>query len=119
MRRLAPLTLLIVLSVAAVASAHMLDHAPEGMNAPSAPLSTAINAGGDDAEWELITTIPTGNPHSDLDFFTRDGDTYMSAGTLGIGPNSGGQNIFRLTEGGVVDPSYVSAHPSASCPGVF
>src|SRR3712207_6068435 len=43
----------------------------------------------------------------------------MSAGTLGIGPNAGGQNIFRLTEGGVVKPSYVSAHPSAACPGIF
>jgi len=77
---------------------------------------TGVQTCASDLEWELITTIPTGNPHSDLDFFTKNGDTYMSAGTLGIGPNSGGQNIFRLTEGGVVEPSYVGAHPSAACP---
>ena len=119
MRRLAPLTLLLVLSVAAVAAGHGLDHPPPSFTAPAGPLSSQVNAGGDEAEWELLTTIPTGNPHSDLDFFTRGGDTYMSAGTLGIGPNAGGQNIFRLTEGGAVDPSYVGAHPSAACPGIF
>ena len=46
-------------------------------------------------------------------------DTYMSAGTLGVGPNAGGQNIFRLTENGAVKPSYVTGHPSAACPGLF
>ena len=43
----------------------------------------------------------------------------MSAGTLGVGPNAGGQNILRLTENGQVKPSYVAAHPSAACPGIF
>jgi hypothetical protein len=119
MRRLAPLTLLLVLAIAAVAAAHGLDHAPPTFSEPAGPASSQIRAGGDEAEWELVTTIPTGNPHTDLDFFTVGGDTYMSAGTLGTGPNAGGQNIFRLTEGGVVKPSYVSAHPSATCPGVF
>jgi hypothetical protein len=119
MRRLLPLTLLLALSLAAVAAGHGLDHSAPTFSEPAGPLSSQVNAGGDEVEWELLTTIPTGNPHSDLDFFTRDGDTYMSAGTLGIGPNSGGQNIFRLTEGGVVEPSYVTAHPSAACPGIF
>lgn len=36
-------------------------------------------------------------------------------GTLGIGPNAGGQTIVRLTQAGNVDPEFVSAHPSASC----
>ena len=119
MRRLLPLTLLIVLSVAAVAAGHGLDHSAPSFTQPAGPLSSQVNSGGEEAEWELLTTIPTGNPHSDLDFFTRDGDTYMSAGTLGVGPNAGGQNIFRLTVDGVVEPSYVSAHPSAACPGIF
>jgi hypothetical protein len=26
--------------------------------------------GGPDAEWELVTSVPTGNPHTDIDFFT-------------------------------------------------
>jgi hypothetical protein len=80
-----------------------------------APLSSAANSGGEGAEWEIVTTFPTGNPHSDLDFFTQGGETYVSVGTLAIGLNAGGQNIFKLTEGGEVDASYVSGHPSASC----
>ena len=57
------------------AVAHEFDHDPPDF-APSAPLSSSINAGGENAEWELITTIPTGNPHTDLDFFTNEGITY-------------------------------------------
>ena len=110
--------LLLVLTLAAVAAAHELDHAPPTFSQPAGPASSQVNAGGDGAEWELITTIPTGNPHTDLDFFTKGRDTYMSAGTLGTGPNAGGQNLFRLTEDGVVKPSYVGAHPSAACPQV-
>ncbi len=78
------------------------------------PLSTKTNSGGMNAQWDL-TTIPTGNAHSDLDFFTRGGDTFASVGTLGNGPNAGGQTIVRLTDKGEVKPSYVTGHPSASC----
>ena len=102
-----------------MALGHELDHPAPTFSQPAGPLSSEINAGGEGAEWELLTTIPTGNPHSDLDFFTVGGDTYMSAGTLGVGPNAGGQNIFRLTENGAIKPSYVTAHPSAACPGIF
>ncbi|HEV2999758.1 MAG TPA: hypothetical protein VGW75_03375 [Solirubrobacteraceae bacterium] len=119
MRRLVSLTVLVLLALAAVAAAHELDHAPPAFVEPAGPLSSEVRAGGQDAEWELITTIPTGNPHTDLDFFTIGEDTYMSAGTLGVGPNAGGQTIVRLTEKGVVNPTYVSSHPSAACPGVF
>jgi hypothetical protein len=115
-RSAAVLTLLAALIVAAVASAHDLDHAVPPFTAPAGPPSAEVNAGGDGADWQLVETIPTGNPHSDLDFFTKGGDTYLSAGTLGVGPNAGGQTIVRLTNNGVVDPSYVSAHPSAACP---
>ena len=75
-----------------------------------------FRAGGDGASWELVATFPTGNPHTDIDFFTRDGETYMSAGTLGAGPNGGGQTILRLTDRGEVRPAFVAGHPSAACP---
>jgi hypothetical protein len=92
----------------------LLDH-PAPSFAPAAPLSSTANSGGPDASWELLTTIPTGNPHTDADFFTRGGETYVAVGTLGIGPNGGGQSIVRLTQGGEVDPEFLAGHPSASC----
>jgi hypothetical protein len=105
----------VCLTGGATAVAHYDHPAPSG-SGPVAPLSSQINAGGENAEWELVGTIPTGNPHSDLDFFTHKGNTYASVGVLGTGPNGGGQTIVRLTEGDEVKPSFVSAHPSASCP---
>ena len=99
----------------ATALAHFDHPAPAG-SGPVAPLSSQLNAGGENAQWELVGTVPTGNPHSDLDFFTHKGDTYASVGVLGTGPNGGGQTIIRLTESGDVKPSFVSSHPSASCP---
>ena len=88
---------------AATAAAHNLDH-PVPSFAPAAPPSPTVLAGGTNASWELLGTISTGNPHSDLDFFTRGGETYASAGTLGTGPNAGGQTIVKLTEAGEVSP---------------
>ena len=111
MRRMFVVVVALVLGAAATAYA---DHRVPTF-APQGPLSTAINAGGEEASWELIDTIATGNPQTDLDFFTRDGDTYLSAGTLANGPNAGGQTIVKLTENGVVEPEYVTGHPSASC----
>ena len=109
------LAVLATLGGVGTALAHELDHAPPTFSQP-APLSSAINAGGENAEWELVTTIPTGNPQSDLDFFTIDGVTYASVGSLAIGPNSAGQNIIQLTNAdGEVDPHYVTGHPSATC----
>jgi hypothetical protein len=101
---------------AAVAQAGhgLLDH-PAPAFTTGAPLSTAFNSGGPGAKWELVTSFPTGNGHTDLDFFTIGGDTYASVGTLAIGPNGGGQTIFRLTRDGAVDPQFVSSHPSAAC----
>jgi len=100
---------------AATAVAHF-DHSAPAFVGPAEPASTVVNAGGENAEWELISTIATGNPHSDLDFFQFGGDQFASVGSLGTGPNAGGQTIVRLTEKGEIKPSYVSAHPSASCP---
>ncbi len=50
--------------------AHLLDHAPPQFQ-PQTPPAPAFLSGGEDADWELVATIPTGNPHTDLDFFTR------------------------------------------------
>ena len=95
---------------------HFLDHAAPSFS-EGAP-STAFQSGGPGATWELLRTFPTGNPHTDLDFFRRNGDLYASVGTLAIGPNGGGQTIFKLMEDGEVVPSsmsHVFSHPSASC----
>jgi hypothetical protein len=108
------LAMLGLLVLPATVGAHLLDHAPPSFNA-QAPPSPEFMSGGEDADWELVATLPTGNPHTDLDFFTHGGDTYASVGTLGNGPNAGGQTIARLTEGGEVKPRVVSSHPSASC----
>ena len=110
--------LLATLGAVGTALAHEFDHSAPGFS-EAAPRSSSINAGGENAEWELVATIPTGNPHSDLDFFTRDGATYASVGTLATGPNAAGQTIIQLTnDDGDVAPQYVAGHPSATCPGV-
>lgn len=96
------------------ATAHELDH-PAPAYQPAAPLGTGLNSGGPGATWKLLKTFPTGNPHTDLDFFTQGGETYASVGTLAVGANAGGQTIVQLTNRGAVDPRYVSNHPSASC----
>jgi hypothetical protein len=96
------------------AATYGLDHEAPPFDPPPPP-STDFNSGGPGAQWDLVTTIATGNPHTDIDFFTQDGETYVSAGTLGIGPNAGGQTIVQLTEAGEVSPSFVAAHPSADC----
>jgi hypothetical protein len=103
------------LITAPVALGHELfDHAPPSFTPQVLP-SAEFDEGGEGADWELLGSIPTGNPHTDLDFFTRGGNTYASVGTLGAGPNAGGQTIVQLTEGDEVKPSYASSHPSASC----
>ena len=104
------------LGVTTAASGHELDHPAPGF-APTAPPSPAFLS-SPAGKWELVATIPTGNPHTDLDFFTRGKEVYASVGTLGVGANAGGQTIVRLTSNGNVTPSspqFVSAHPSATC----
>jgi hypothetical protein len=107
-------TIVLALAVPSAAAGHDFDH-------PAQPLSTnhevgtTFNSGGPGAKWELLATFATGNPHTDLDFFTRGGDMYAAVGTLAVGPNSGGQTFVRLIDDGVVKPELVSNHPSASC----
>ena len=103
-----------LLAFAGGAAAHELDHSAPLVKA-NAPIGTGLNAGGRLARWKLVTTFPTGNPHTDLDFFTWGGETYASVGTLAIGPNAGGQTIVQLTQRGQVEPRIVASHPSASC----
>jgi len=83
------------------------DHAPPSFG-PQAPPSMAFTSGGKGAKWDLLATFPTANPHTDLDFFTKNGETYGSFGTLGTGANGGGQEILKLTNGGRVAPTRVS-----------
>ena len=91
----------------------LLDHPAPGF-APTVPPAQVANQSPLTA-WQFVATIPTGNPHSDLDFFTQRGETFASVGTLGIGANGGGQTIVKLTEGGEIAPSFVSSAPTASC----
>ncbi len=107
-------TVVASLAFASGAAADGLDHSAPVVKA-NAPIGTALNAGGPGASWKLLTTFPTGNPHTDLDFFSWRGETYASVGTLAAGPNAGGQTIVQLTRQGNVEPKIVSSHPSASC----
>jgi len=113
-RLIPPLVTATALMLSTGAAAHELDH-PAPPYQPAAPIGTGLNSGGPGATWKLVTTFPTGNPHTDLDFFTQGGETYASVGTLAAGPNGGRQTIVQLTDRGTVEPRYVSSHPSASC----
>ena len=104
----------LALPASALADGSKLDHPAPAFNAPSPPPG-GFSAGGAGAKWEQVATIPTGNPHTDLDLFSRGGNTYASVGTLAVGPNGGGQTIVQLTDGNRVNPRRVGNHPSASC----
>ncbi len=114
MRRPLLFAVIALLALPASVGAHLLDHAPPQFQ-PQTPPAPTFLSGGQDADWELVGTIPTGNPHTDLDFFTRGGETYAAVGTLGVGPNGGGQTIVQLTDMGEVKPKFVGSQPSASC----
>jgi hypothetical protein len=90
------------------------DHPAPAFTPQQAP-GTTVNSGGAKAQWQRIATFATGNPHTDLDFFTQRGEIFVAVGTLAVGPNAGGQTILRLTDGSQIRPSHVAAHPSASC----
>ncbi len=99
--------------LAAPALTHELDHPTPTFVPSSQPAATGFISG--DGDWSLLATITTGNPHSDLDFFTQDGERYVSVGTLAFGPNAGGQTIVQLTQDGRIAPRFVAGHGSASC----
>jgi hypothetical protein len=91
------------------------DHFTPG-GAPTVPGTTAVS--GPPGAWQFIATIPTGNPHTDIDYFTQRGEIYASVGTLAAGGNDAGQTIVKLTNNGNVtatSPRFVSGHGSADC----
>jgi hypothetical protein len=95
---------------------YYLDH-PAPAFAPVTPPNPAFQSGGEGADWELLASIPTGNPHTDIDFFTQGGETFAAVGTLATGPNGGGQTIVKLVNSnGEVAPEFLAGHPSAVCP---
>ena len=101
-----------------VATPASADHPLPGFTT-DAQLGTGVNSGGRNADWNLITTVATGNPHTDLDFFEQKGSIYASVGTLAAGPNAAGQTIIRLTQKGKVNRDtveFVSGFASAECP---
>jgi hypothetical protein len=121
LRRLLVTTLTIgsflVAATAASGGHGILDHPSAGF-VPTVPPSPTFLSGGTGATWELVGTLPSGNPHTDLDFFTQHGETYASVGTLGTGGNDAGQTIVKLTQNGIVNslsPQFVDGHPSANC----
>ena len=106
------------LAVPAGVAAHELDHPVPNTFSNPAPVTTSnFNAGGPGAKWEPQAFLPTGNPQSDLDFFTQKGETYASVGVLGTGANGGGQTIVQLTDKGepTKSPRIVGSQPSAAC----
>jgi hypothetical protein len=110
---LAAMALLAALPALAQAGHGLLDHP-----APLVPSSPQPNNGfrAEGGQWELLGSIPTGNPHTDLDFFTRNGETFASVGTLATAPNRGGQTIVQLTTGGEVKGFKVTGSaPTATC----
>ena len=108
----------LVLATAGTASADHTD--PSTLLSPlaSQPGAGAVTAG--EGRWEFIANIGP-MQGSDLEFFTRDGVTYMSAGTLGQAPTRTpafvGQRIVQLTDadGAVIEPTVVADHGSATC----
>ena len=50
----------------------------------------------------MVATFPTGNPHTDIDFFTQGRRDVHVRRHARHGPNGGGQTILKLTNGGVV-----------------
>ncbi|HEX8085775.1 MAG TPA: hypothetical protein VF529_15900 [Solirubrobacteraceae bacterium] len=104
----------LVLPGAALAH-ELFDHAPPSLAPRPAPTTMGADMGPETAQWEFVTSIATGNPHTDLDFFRRNGNVYAAVGTLGVAPNGGGQTIVQLTDGDEVRPRFVAQAPTASC----
>ena len=77
-------TAAVVLGATGTAAAHLMDARRRAAPSPP-PRHPRSSPAGRTPQWELVATIPTGNPHTDLDFFTSGGDTYASVGTLAAG----------------------------------
>jgi hypothetical protein len=106
----------LVLGTAGTASA---DHT-SGQLSPVVPQPSVGAVTSGTGTWTFLQNIGP-MQGSDLEFFSRDGVTYVSAGTLGQAPSGTpglvGQRIVALTDdrGRYVPPKVVADHGSASC----
>jgi hypothetical protein len=123
--RLAAAALTLVLATGLLFAAGVPAFADHPSVGAAVPAPAPVFQSSPPARWQSLGTFVTGNPHTDLDFFTQGGETFVSVGTLGnTGANSGGQTILQLTEGGQpeslgqTNASFVAGHPSAfiGCP---
>ncbi|HVM27142.1 MAG TPA: hypothetical protein VM433_05630 [Mycobacteriales bacterium] len=124
MRRRAALIALLAAAVVGPAVPAFADHTspatPLSPVAPQfSPAEPAVTAG--DGEWDFIANLGP-MQGTDLEFFEKDGVTYVSAGTLGQGPSFApgfvGQRIAQLTDGSgavLAEPKVVADHGSARC----
>jgi hypothetical protein len=115
-RSSATLALALVLAVIPLASASLADHTnPRTPLAPAdgSTSTRAITRG--EGTWKFIRNFPA-NPGTDLKFFRKRGDIYVSTGTLGQADvDHVGQRILRLTVGGAVKPRWIADHGSSAC----
>lgn len=120
-RRTAALSTLLVATLVVAAAPAQADH-----TAPAAPLSPIEPQPGSPAltkgegKWSFIGNLGP-MQGTDLEFFSRDGVTYVSGGTLGQAPTGTpafvGQRIAQLTDatGKSIAPKVVADHGSARC----
>ena len=94
------------------------DHkAPPGPFSANTETSGHVGATFGTGTWAHISNFPA-NPGSDFTLFRKNRELYASSGTLGQGDvQHVGQRITQLTtnQGTVVNPTWVTDHPSASC----
>ncbi len=122
-RRRTTVVVLVLGLLAALPGTAFADHPAPGATSAFGPASTNANQGGQDGvSFEILASFPAGNSFTDHEFFSQDGEIFAAVGTLGGGGvNLAGQTIVKITEGGppstggAIDPSFVSAFPSATC----
>lgn len=100
-----------------VSSAAMADHTNprERISETQDPGTTTLLTRGE-GEWKFIRNFPP-NPGTDLKFFRKRGQLWVSAGTLGQADEQHvGQRFLRLVNRkGNVRPRWVADHGSANC----
>ena len=105
-----------VVAISITAPAAWADHTDPREPLASTTGNTVDGIANGAGEWAHIANFPP-NPGTDLEFFKKRGDTYMSSGTLGQADEENvGQRIIKLTKDGAVEPEWVADHGSANCP---
>jgi hypothetical protein len=121
-RRSSVLTALLCSALTGLAAPPALaDHTSPGSRlAPSVAQPSAGAVAQGEGRWSYVAGLGP-MQGSDLEFFTRGGRTYVSAGTLGQAPTGVpgfvGQRIVQLTDkdGKDIAPTVVADHGSAHC----